>query len=90
MHKKSGFRGIYQTKDGSFLNSDLNGAANILRKAFPDVFQTEPDFEKVLIIKHPDFEKAASLKERQLNKRASGTVSHAKAKRDRRKGIPAA
>ena len=90
MHKKSGFRGIYQTKDGCFLNSDLNGSANILRKAFPDAFQVESDFEKVCIIKHPDLEKAASLKERQLKKHVPGTISHAKAKRLRRKGKLAA
>lgn len=90
MHKKSGFRGIYQTKDGSFLNSDLNGAANILRKAFPDAFRTEPDFKKVCVIKHPDLKKAASLKERQLKKHVPGTISHAKAKRLRRKGKLAA
>lgn len=90
MHKKSGFHGIYQTKDGSFLNSDLNGSANILRKAFPDAFQMEPDFEKVCIIKHPDLEKAASLKKRQLEKHTPGTISHAKAKRLRRKGKLAA
>ena len=90
MYRKSGFRGIYQTKDGSFLNSDLNGSANILRKAFPGAFQIEPDFEKVCIIRHPDLEKAASLRERQLKRHAAGTISHAKAKRLRRKGRLAA
>ena len=90
MYRKSGFRGIYQTKDGSFLNSDLNGSANILRKAFPGAFQIEPDFEKVCIIRHPDLEKTASLRERQLKRHVAGTISHAKAKRLRRKGKLAA
>ena len=90
MYRKSGFRGIYQTKDGSFLNSDLNGSANILRKAFPGAFQIEPDFEKVCIIRHPDLEKTVSLRERQLKRHVAGTISHAKAKRLRRKGKLAA
>ena len=31
-------RGLYRTADGLYVNADLNGAANILRKAFPDAF----------------------------------------------------
>ena len=89
-YKPSGFRGLYQTKEGKFINSDLNGAANILRKAIPDAFQTEPDFTKVCVVRHPDHEKAAALKERQLKKHVPGTISHAKAKRLRRKGKLAA
>ena len=29
-------RGLYRSKNGQCINADLNGAANILRKAFPD------------------------------------------------------
>ena len=31
-------RGLYQTADGTCVNADLNGAANILRKAVPGAF----------------------------------------------------
>jgi IS605 OrfB family transposase len=54
--KKDGFRGLYKTKDGTIINSDLNGSANILRKAYPDAFKNtgvRPDFNNVLIIKNP-------------------------------------
>ena len=29
-------RGLFQTKDKKLVNSDINGAANILRKVFPN------------------------------------------------------
>lgn len=32
-------RGLYRTGDGRTVNADLNGAAGILRKAFPDVYE---------------------------------------------------
>jgi hypothetical protein len=56
MYKKGGFRGLYRTKDGTIINSDLNGSANILRKAFPDAFEDGivPDFKPPIIIRHPD------------------------------------
>ena len=31
--------GLYRTGDGRTVNADLNGAANILRKAFPDAYE---------------------------------------------------
>jgi putative transposase len=31
-------RGLYRTKDGTFLNADVNGAGNILRKEYPHAF----------------------------------------------------
>ncbi|MBQ6344194.1 MAG: IS200/IS605 family accessory protein TnpB-related protein, partial [Anaerolineaceae bacterium] len=56
MYKKGGFRGLYRTKDGTVINSDLNGSANILRKAFPNAFKNGvmPDFGMPLIFRHPD------------------------------------
>lgn len=33
-------RGLYKTKQGVLINADLNGALNIMRKAFPKI-----DFE---------------------------------------------
>ena len=47
-------RGIYQSWNGTKINADLNGSANILRKKFGEVFVTEPDFSNVRYILHPD------------------------------------
>lgn len=38
-------RGLYRNKDGSVINADLNAAANIGRKALPDLF-TQVNFER--------------------------------------------
>ena len=35
MYKTDGFRGLYATRGGIIINADLNGSANIGRKAFP-------------------------------------------------------
>jgi putative transposase len=37
-------RGRYRCADGSLINADCNGAANILRKAFPDAWDGTDDF----------------------------------------------
>ncbi|HLW01850.1 MAG TPA: transposase [Ktedonobacterales bacterium] len=34
-------RGLYQAKDGRTLNADVNGSANILRKALPNAFDAD-------------------------------------------------
>ena len=34
-------RGLYQAKDGRTLNADVNGSANILRKALPNAFEAD-------------------------------------------------
>ena len=49
-------RGLYSSKEGITINADLNGSANILRKAFPDAFSENnmPDFTEIVVIKHPD------------------------------------
>lgn len=78
-------RGVYRNADGTEVNADLNGSANILRKAFPDAFDGKPapDFQSVVIIRHPDLEKAAVLRQRQLaNKKPA---SKAKLRRQARK-----
>ena len=56
-------RGIYRCKNGQKINADLNGSANILRKAFPDAFTSEnmPDFRNITVIKHPDKVLAQSM-----------------------------
>ena len=49
------YRGLYKDKISKrCINADFNGAANILRKCFPDAFQKDPDFNEYQIIKHPD------------------------------------
>ena len=37
-------RGRYRTGSGMIINADCNGAANILRKAFPEAFAATTDF----------------------------------------------
>lgn len=37
-------RGLYKSSDGTIINSDLNGAANILRKAIPNAFDNIKDY----------------------------------------------
>ena len=32
-------RGLYRTSDGRYINADINGAGNIIRKVAPDAFQ---------------------------------------------------
>lgn len=50
-------RGLYRAADGTTINADLNGSANILRKAFPQAFdKMPPKFDDVRIIRHPDIE----------------------------------
>ena len=37
-------RGLYRSKNGTLLNADINGAANILRKEYPNAFDSIKDF----------------------------------------------
>ncbi len=37
-------RGLYRCHDGLVINADCNGAANIMRKAFPDAWGGRTDF----------------------------------------------
>ena len=47
-------RGLYKDTCGTCINADLNGSANILRKAFSDAFKRDPDFNNIRVIRHPD------------------------------------
>ena len=38
---KKVMRGLFKTKDGKIINSDINGAYNILRKAFPEAIRVD-------------------------------------------------
>ena len=44
-------RGLYRSKDGRILNADINGAANIARKEFPDAFR---DVDLSFLCKKPE------------------------------------
>lgn len=37
-------RGLYRSKNGTLLNADINGAANIIRKEYPSAFDDIKDF----------------------------------------------
>ena len=48
-------RGLYRSKDGTLLNADINGSANILRKAEPDAFAGIKDYRFLQKIKAVPF-----------------------------------
>ena len=45
------YQRLYQTKDGHVVNADLNGAGNILRKAFPSAFSSDRSFIDTMEVK---------------------------------------
>ena len=58
------FRGLYRTHDGQVISADLNGAGNILRKAFPNIFKAA-DFaflQDVLVRNYKDLNKRIPVK----------------------------
>lgn len=42
------YRGLYKTNNGILINADVNGASNIIRKAFPDAFSNVVDFNYLI------------------------------------------
>lgn len=80
MYKKDGFRGLYMSGTGKIVNSDLNGAANIMRKAYPSAFTdtSMPNFDQVIIIKHPDYDRNVLNHQKQCAKpsKVSKTTQH--------------
>lgn len=78
-------RGLYKAADGTIINADLNGSANILRKEVSDAFAShQPDFGNVIIIRHSDLENAKNNRKKQLA--APKVISKSKAKRLKAKG----
>ena len=75
-------RGMYHSKDGTEINADLNGSANIGRKAIPDMYQTgkEPDFSNVITIIHPDRQRDIENRNWQLGNQRTG---YSKSKQNR-------
>lgn len=56
--------GLYCTHNGQVINADLNGAGNILRKAFPDIFKGA-DFsflQDILVRNYRDLNKRIPVK----------------------------
>ena len=47
---RAGLGGLYKSGTGTYLNADVNGAANILRKAVPDAFKKVNNFS---YLQHP-------------------------------------
>lgn len=86
MYKKDGFRGLYTTSNGDVINSDLNGAANIGRKALPEFDKgIAPDFTSCIVIVHPDLLKRKALREKQKTRDTSNPASKSKQRRLARK-----
>lgn len=90
-HKNSkGFRGWYVSSNGTRINSDLNGSANIGRKCIPDMFTMDgavmPDFNNAIVYKHPDehgtkLARQKQLQQTQQNARKVKSTSNRKLKR---------
>ena len=80
MYNEKGFRGLYRASDGTIINSDLNGSANILRKAFPDAFKCcQPDFEHVEIIRN--VEQYHILRNQDMQCKSGTCISKSRARR---------
>lgn len=80
-------RGLYSNYNGIQINADLNGSANIGRKALPDCFVTGtiPDFNQVIVITAPDYKANKANQEKQLLNPI--LISRAKARRLKKKQV---
>ena len=78
-------RGLYKTSDGTIINADLNGSANIMHKALPEAFTIgeRPHFDEVVVIHHPEEEMMRENRKRQLQ--VAKPISRSKQKRLNRK-----
>lgn len=66
-------RGLYRSADGTFINADVNGGANIIRKEYPDAFKGQDLsylWKTTNVIKYTDLYKGANsiCKEKYNNK----------------------
>lgn len=93
-HHFSGKRGsgknykYYISGNGTKINADLNGSANILRKTVPTAFDNgnKPNFSDTLIIKHPDLPAYHCSEKRQsVIMTESKVISKSKHRRDVKK-----
>ena len=78
-------RGLFRASDGTVIHADLNGAANGLRKFYPDGFTREgavvPDFSRVRFLSHPDAEHDARNHALQVSGRQLWRVSKSASRR---------
>lgn len=86
LRSKSGFRGLYVTKNGIVVNSDFNGSANIGRKAFPELFNCDTVSIQgpVIVIKYPGAGKSKPKEP------VTGMISKAKQRRLTKKRLTSA
>ena len=62
-------RGLYKTDDGTVINADMNGSANIMRKCIPDAFRLKVlAYDRMIVIKHPMYNAMVSNRNKQKNK----------------------
>ena len=66
-------RGLYRSADGTLINADVNGGANIIRKEYPDAFNGQNlDYlwKTTKVVKYTDLYKGAksTCKEKYNNK----------------------
>ena len=59
-------RGLYRTKDGTVINADINGSANIIRKAIPEAFEGMTDFAFLQSAETVGFRDLHPLKAKQM------------------------
>ena len=68
-------RGLYRTKDGTILNADINGAANTIRKEYPEAFRDVTDisflFTTTEVVSFRDIYKARPAAEKKDTGRRS-------------------
>ena len=68
-------RGLYRTKDGTILNADINGAANTIRKEYPEAFRDVTDFSYLFrtteVIRYRDIYKVRPVTEKKDTGRRS-------------------
>ena len=62
----SGSAGLYRTKDGTVINADINGSANIIRKAIPEAFEGMTDFAFLQSAETVGFRDLHPLKAKQM------------------------
>lgn len=76
-------RSLYRSSNGTVINADLNGSANIGRKCFPELFSNiaNTSFDSVIVYKYPDIDDALANKRKQ---KSNYTVSKSKLRRQRK------
>jgi len=62
-------RGLYKTKNSTYLNADINGSANIMRKCIPNAFEGKTlNWDDIRVIRHPMYDAMICNRSKQKNK----------------------